>query len=77
MRQFTPEEAIIFGEHKLYECLTDDQIVDLQMNQKLCCVPLIEFKKALENVLKRPIMDIELMFTPNKIRQEYFDLRKR
>ena len=39
MKQLTREQAIAFGENKLYEGMTSRQIAEFQMEQDLLCMP--------------------------------------
>lgn len=68
-KQLTKEQAIKFGESKLYEDMTPEQIVDFQFYQKLCCMPFHVFHEAMEKVLGRPVWTHEFAF-PEKLHEE-------
>ena len=54
-RQFNKEEATKFAESNVWEQMTVDEIVKLQLFQKLCMVPFSLFHESLEKVLNRPV----------------------
>lgn len=65
MKQFTREQAIAFGENKLYESLSDREKVSLQLFQRKLCMPFDVFHEAIENVLGRPVWTHEFAFIEN------------
>jgi len=60
MKQLTKEQAIAFGENKLYEGMTSRQIAEFQLEQEKLCMPFDVFHKALEETLGRPVYTHEL-----------------
>lgn len=56
----TEEQAIAFAKNKLYECMTDRQIAELQLEQDRLCMPFDVFHKALESALGRPVYTHEI-----------------
>ena len=62
MEQFTTEQAIAFGEAKLYEKMSDREKVQFQLFQEKLCMPFDVFHKAIENVLGRPVYTHEFAF---------------
>ena len=65
MKQFTREQAIAFGEAKLYENLSDREKVELQLFQQKLCMPFDVFHEAIEKVLGRPVWTHEFAFIEN------------
>lgn len=65
MKQFTREQAIAFGENKLYESLSDREKVSLQLFQRKLCMPFDVFHEAIEKVLGRPVWTHEFAFIEN------------
>ena len=62
MKQLTREQAIAFGDNKLYEGMTSRQIAEFQMEQDLLCMPFDVFHKAMEETLGRPVFTHEFAF---------------
>lgn len=58
-RQFNKEEATKFAESNVWEIMTADEIVKLQLFQKLCMVPFNLFHESLEKVLGRGVCTYE------------------
>ena len=52
MEQLTKEQAIKFGESKVYETWTYEQIVRFQLFQEKLCMPFSVFHEAIEKVKK-------------------------
>lgn len=69
MKQLTKEQAIAFGENKLYEGMTSRQIAEFQLNQERLCMPFDVFHKAVEEALGRPVWTHEFAFLEN-LKQE-------
>lgn len=65
MKQFTREQAIAFGEAKLYEKMSDREKVELQLFQERLCMPFDVFHEAIEKVLERPVWTHEFAFVEN------------
>ena len=55
MKQLTREQAIAFGENKLYERMTKRQIAEFQLEQQKLCMPFDVFHEAIEEALGRPV----------------------
>lgn len=72
MRQLTREEAIAFGESKVYEGWTDRQIAEFQMEQSKLCVPFDVFHRAIEKALGRPVFTHEFVFNYEELRKELY-----
>lgn len=62
MKQLTKEQAIAFGENKLYEGMTSRQLAEFQLQQERLCVPFGIFHEALEKSLGRPFWTHEFIF---------------
>lgn len=62
MKQLTREQAIAFGENKLYEGMTFRQIAEFQIEQRKLCVPFDVFHEAMEKTLGRPVYTHEFAF---------------
>lgn len=62
MEQFTREQAIAFGDAKLYEKMSDREKVELQLFQEKLCMPFDVFHEAIEKVLGRPVYTHEFAF---------------
>lgn len=60
MEQLTQEQAIAMAESKVWETWTDEQIVRFQLFQDRLCMNIDRYKKALNNVLGRPVYSHEL-----------------
>jgi hypothetical protein len=71
IEQMTKEEAIAFCDSEKWKEMTSEQIVQLQLYQKLLCVPFDVFHGAVEAVLKRPVWTHE--FANIKSMQEEFE----
>ena len=71
MKQLTREQAIAFGDNKLYEGMTSRQIAEFQMEQDLLCVPFDVFHRAMEEVLGRPVYTHEFAFR-DSLRKELY-----
>lgn len=54
-QQLTKEQAIRFSELKLWEDMSYEEIVKLQLFQEKLCLPFDKFHEAIEKVLKRPV----------------------
>lgn len=70
-KQMTPAEAKSFGESKVWESWTYEQIVRLQLFQMQLCVPWAIFHEAIEKVLGRPIYTHEFGLNYEGIVLEY------
>lgn len=70
MKQLTKEQAIAFGENKLYEGMTSRQIAEFQLEQEKLCMPFDVFHKALEETLGRPVYTHELALNCEGLRKE-------
>ena len=70
MKQLTKEQAIAFGENKLYEGMTSRQIAEFQLEQEKLCMPFDVFHKALEETLGRPVYTHELALNREGLRKE-------
>ena len=62
MEQFTKEQAIAFGENKLYEPLSYRERAELQLFQQKLCMPFDVFHEAIEKALDRPVYTHEFAF---------------
>lgn len=71
MKQLTREQAITFGENKLYEGMTSRQIAEFQLNQKKLCMPFAVFHEAIEETLGRPVYTHEFAH-PELLKQELY-----
>lgn len=71
MEKLTKEQAISFGENKLYENMSYRQIAEFQMEQDLLCVPFDVFHEAMEKTLGRPVFTHEFAFR-NELRKELY-----
>lgn len=69
-RQMTREQAIAFHDSKVWESWTPEQIVRLQLFQRLPCIPHSVFHKAIGDVLGRPVYSHEFEF-PERLVLEY------
>ena len=69
MKQLTREQAIAFGENKLYERMTKRQIAEFQLEQQKLCVPFDVFHEAIEEALGRPVYTHEFAH-PELLKQE-------
>lgn len=61
MKQLTKEQAIAFGDNKLYEGMTSRQIAEFQLQQDRLCMPFDVFHKAVEESLGRPVWSHEFV----------------
>lgn len=73
MKQFTREEAIRIYESRVWKDMTDEQIVKLQLFQKMISVPFQRYHEALENVLGRRIFTSEFDNSESLVK-EYLSL---
>ena len=71
MKQLTKEQAIAFGENKLYENMTYRQIAEFQMEQDKLCMPFGVFHEAMEKTLGRPVFTHEFSFR-EELRKEIY-----
>ena len=71
MKQLTKEQAIAFGENKLYENMTYRQIAEFQMEQDKLCMPFGVFHEAMEKTLGRPVFLHEFAFR-EELRKELY-----
>lgn len=71
MKQLTKEQAIAFGENKLYENTTYRQIAEFQMEQDKLCMPFGVFHEAMEKTLGRPVFTHEFSFR-EELRKELY-----
>lgn len=69
--QLTKEQAILFGENKMYEKMTHEEIVRFQLFQKLMCMPFSVFHEAIEKVLDRPVYTHEFGLNYDGLVKEY------
>lgn len=69
--QMAKEQAIAFHDARAWENLSSRQIVDIQLFQKLLCVPFDVFHKALEEQLGRPVYTHELGLNYGGLVREY------
>src|SRR6478736_409210 len=74
-KQMTPQEAKAFGESKVWESWTHEQIVRLQLFQMNLCVPWSIFHEAIEKVLNRPVYTHEFGLNYDGIVLEYLGER--
>ena len=71
--QLTKEQAIEFGDSKLWEKMTLCQKAEFQINQKYLCMPFEVFHEAVEKTVNRPVFTHE--FGPQGViglKQEIF-----
>lgn len=68
-KQLTKEQAILFGENKMYKSMTHEEIVRFQLFQDKLCMPFSVFHEAVEKVLDRPVYTHE--FAYDGIKKEY------
>lgn len=71
MDQLTEEQAIALHDSGEWKDWTHEEIVRLQLFQKLLCVPFSRFHEALEAVLGRPVFTHELGLNYDGIVSEY------
>ena len=77
MKQFTKEQAITFNNEGIWKEWTDEQIVRLQLFQKLLCMDFSRFHEAMEKVLGRSIWTHEFGTTGHKgLVEEYLGTKK-
>ena len=69
MEQFTREQAIAFGENKLYEPLSYRERAELQLFQNKLCMPFDVFHEAIEKALGRPVFTHEFAFRDELIKE--------
>jgi len=60
MKELTKEQAIKFAESGIWKDWSAKQIVDFQLFQDKLCMDFNVYKKALENVLERPVYTDEI-----------------
>ena len=70
MKQFTREQAIAFGENKLWEPLSYRERTALQLFQQKLCMPFDVFHEAIEKSLGRPVYTHEFAFI-DSLRKEF------
>lgn len=70
MKQLTREQAIAFGENKLYEGMTGRQIAEFQLMQDKLCVPFDVFHEAIEKALGRPVYTHEFALNRDGLLKE-------
>ena len=70
MKQLTKEQAIAFGENKLYEEMTPQQIAEFQLVQDRLCMPFDVFHKAIEETLGRPVYTHEIALSKDSLLKE-------
>lgn len=71
MKQLTKEQAIAFGENKLYEGMTSRQIAEFQLMQDRLCMPFEIFHKAISEALDRPVYTHEFANQDALIKEFY------
>lgn len=71
MKQFTKEEAIKFAESGIWKDWQPEQIVGLQLYQRMVCVDWGEFHKATEQVLGRPVWTHEFGLSLDQLKAEF------
>lgn len=76
MKQLTKEQAIAFGENKLYEEMTLQQIAEFQLAQKRLCVPFDLYHEAVEKALGRPVFSHELGMNQEGLLKELYGEKK-
>lgn len=69
MEQFTKEQAIAFGENKLYEPLSYRERAELQLFQDKLCMPFDVFHEAITKALGRPVFTHEFAFRDELIKE--------
>lgn len=69
--QLTKEQAILFGENKMYLKMTHEEIVRFQLFQKNLCMPFSVFHEAIEKVLDRPVYTHEFGLNYEGLVKEY------
>lgn len=69
-QEMTEAEAIAFHDSSVWEQWTDHQIVELQLFQRLLCVPFNRYHEAIEKVLGRPVWTHEFADT-QRLQAEY------
>ena len=69
MEQFTKEQAIAFGENKLYEPLSYRERAELQLFQNKLCMPFDVFHEAITKALGRPVFTHEFAFRDELIKE--------
>ena len=74
MKQLTKKQATEFYESKVWETWTDEQIVRLQLFQRLVCVKWSRFHEAIEIVLDRPVYTHEFAFD-SELKKEYLGVK--
>jgi lysozyme family protein len=75
MKQLSKNDAIFIYKSKIWEKWSDEDIVKFQLYQDLIAIPPARFQKALEKILKRPVMLHEIAFRKKFIIEEYLGIR--
>lgn len=70
MKQFTKTQAIALHDSGIWEDMTDEDIVKLQLYQEKLCVPWSVFRDSINNVLGRGVYTHEFAF-PELLIEEY------
>ena len=73
---FTKEQAIKFGESRIWESWTDEQIVRFQLFEAKVCLPFSRFHEAIEKVLGRPVFTHEFGLNYEGIVKEYLGVKE-
>lgn len=69
-KQLNKQQALDFYNSKVWEDMTNEQLVKFQLFQELLCIPFSLFHEAVEKVLERPVFNTEFA-NPDKLRAEY------
>jgi hypothetical protein len=69
-KQLTREEAINFGNEKMYEKMSFKEIATFQINQEMLCMPFSVFHEAVEKTIKRPVFTHEFGLNVEGIKAE-------
>lgn len=68
-KQFTKEQAIAFSQSGVWKTWTAEQIVRLQLFQRLLCMDFSVFHKAIQEVLGRPVFTHEFTFYDDLVKE--------
>jgi hypothetical protein len=65
VEQLTKKQAVAIHDSGLWKNWTDEEIVKLQLYQRLLCIPRTRFHEAIEKVLGRPVWTHEFASQEN------------
>lgn len=67
--QISYDRAVAFYKSEAWKLMSDEEIVKLQLFQKLLCVPFGVYHKATETVLGRPVYTHEFAFRDSMVKE--------